>query len=199
MKAVDRDALLYELIPYRLQAVDTLIWAYDRSYDFSPPHSLVVAVDGVAILNGNTSAVFNPMIEAGFIHARCLLEFLGLCAKSGRLAAIERRRPDDVGIEHFATRDGHPLEPVSPARALAAYDGNQGEAERALVAIFQLANKGLAHLSSWGSPTSGYTDKELRIACRGIPALIKNNLYIPLGLEMPPALQALPAAHPTAK
>ena len=152
---------------------------------------MTVLVDGVAVLNGNTNALFNPMIEAGFLHARCLLEFLGLKEKKGRLVAFGKRQADDVGIEDFITAEGQYLNRVSPALALATYDGTADDAERALVAMIRLANKGLAHFSS--SSLSGYTDKELRIACGGIPRLIENNLYSKLGVEMPKPHQFIPS------
>ena len=152
---------------------------------------MTVLVDGVPILNGNTNALLNPMIEAGFLHARCLLEFLGLKEKSGRLVALEKRWPDDVGIEQFTTTEGRHLGRVSPESALSTYEGCADQAERALVAMIRLANKGLAHLSSCDF---GYTDKELRIACGGIPVLFKNNLYTMLGLGMPAPPQFVPSA-----
>lgn len=59
----------------------------------------------------------------------------------------------------------------------------QIEAERSLVAIFELANKGLAHLSN-AFPTH-YTNIDLDIAHKGIRTLLHNNLYAKLGMQIP--------------
>jgi hypothetical protein len=62
------------------------------------------------------------MIEAGFVHARALLEFLWLCTADGNLAQVKRRRRDDIGIETFSNAQG-PLCLVHPDEAVAAYLG----------------------------------------------------------------------------
>jgi hypothetical protein len=62
------------------------------------------------------------MIEAGFVHARALLEFLWLCTADGNLAQVKRRRRDDIGIETFSNAQGL-LCLVHPDEAVAAYLG----------------------------------------------------------------------------
>ena len=141
-------------------------------------------------LRGNVAAIANPMIEVGIIHARALLEFLGLCARNGRLEQIKKRRPDDIAVEHYSTKEV-PLSIVTPSAALSAYQGPAEEAENALVAIFEFANKGLAHLTT--EVLSGkYTDQHLEIACRGIPVLLHNHLYAKLGRNVPSPPSAIP-------
>lgn len=131
------------------------------------------------------------MIEAGMIHARALLEFLGLCVRKGQLAQVASRRAGDVAVEHYSAF-GRQLEMATPGSALAAYPGPRQEAEEALVSILNLANKGLAHITNdVGSKVWG--DHHLDIACRGIPVLVHNHLYAKLGRTAPKA----PAAVPT--
>lgn len=101
------------------------------------------------------------MIEAGFVHARALLEFLGLSTADGNLAQVKRRRRDDIGIETFSNAQG-PLCLVHPDEAVAAYLGPKKDAEAALVSIFELANKGLAHVSG-GSYSQIWTDEHLDV------------------------------------
>ena len=60
---------------------------------------------GERIMEGNLNAFTNPAIEAGLVHSRALLEFLGLCDKNGTLCNIKKRRRGDVGIEHFKNAD----------------------------------------------------------------------------------------------
>ena len=67
---------------------------------------MTLYVDGKQIMEGNLNAFTNPAIEAGLVHCRALLEFLGLCNKNGTLCKIKKRRPSDVGIEHFKNADG---------------------------------------------------------------------------------------------
>lgn len=171
-------------IPYRLQAIRTMWWAYNQLQDLPRPRELQVFVDGRQLLQGNASAVLNPMIEAGFIHARCLLEFLGLGVKRGRLVTIDNRRGDDIAIEQFDV-DGVALEKVTPDAALSAYLGPKDRGERALVAIFELVNKSLAHFSN--AMSDGYNSVDLEIACKGIPVLMQNHLYVKLKMAVPDA------------
>ncbi len=182
--ALTLEEVVNKWIPYRLQAIETLQFAWDW---INEPHSqsqVQVIVDDRIKIQGNVACIANPMIEIGLIHARALLEFLGLCASNGRLEQIRKRRPDDIGVEHFSTRE-YPLSVVSPLSALSAYPGEKNDAESALVAIFEWTNKGLAHLTTGMSDE--YTDQHLDIACRGIPVLLHNHLYAKLGREIPKA------------
>ena len=177
------DDILERWIPYRLQAVETLQFAWLWAAESDEPREVTVHVDGNLKIKGNVAAVANPMIEAGIIHARALLEFMGLCASKGRLAQIIKRRKDDVAIEHYSTAQ-FPLCHVKLEEALAAYAGPAHEAETALLAIFDLANKGHAHLTLC-APSTNYTDDHIDIACRGIPVLLNNHLYAKLGRKIP--------------
>ncbi|WP_456709214.1 MULTISPECIES: hypothetical protein [Bradyrhizobium] len=40
------------------------------------------------VIEGTLRGFTNPCIEAGMMHCRALLEFLGLCDKNGRLGNI---------------------------------------------------------------------------------------------------------------
>ena len=177
------DEVLTQWIPYRLQAIDTLQFAWDLLGESEEPRQVEVIVDGNVKLRGNVAAIANPMIEVGVIHARALLEFLGLSAKGGKLKPIHNRRQDDIAVEQFST-PAIPISIVTPSTALSAYAGPEEEAEKALVAIFEWANKGLAHVTT-GILSGHYTDQHLDIACRGIPALLHNHLYAKLGKEIP--------------
>lgn len=79
-----------------------------------------------------------------------------------------------------------PLSIVKPSDALSAYPGPQEEAEKALVAIFEWANKELAHLTT-GALSDDFTEQHLDIACRGIPVLLHNHFYAKLGKAVPQA------------
>ena len=86
---------------------------------------------------------------------------------------------DDTGIEQFP-----PLARLTVAKALGAYPGPAQEAEAALAYVIYLANKGLAHT------TESFTKHDegsslLDIAFRGVPILVVNSFYVPLGIKPP--------------
>jgi hypothetical protein len=145
---------------------------------------MTMHVDGKQVIEGNLNAFTNPAIEAGLIHCRALLEFLGLCEKKGVLGNRSSRRDDDVGIEHFRDPDGQPLKMVDPEAALKLYGGERDEAEKALLLVIQKTNKGLAHTTLDLLEQPGDVDL-LEIASRGIPTLVINYVYDPLGLPRP--------------
>lgn len=182
---MDPHYVLHRLIPYRLHAIAafTLVLRLRSAWDSARPMQLLI--DGKLVIEGNSNAFTNPVIESGLVHCRALLEFLGLSmSMGGKLQALQRdRKPDDVGIEHFSNAAG-PLPRVSPAQAIARYPGGAADAEAALVAVFYAANKGLAHLTS-SFIESEEQAKLLEIASRGVPTLIVSHLYTPLGLPAP--------------
>ena len=145
---------------------------------------MTLHVDGKQIMDGNLNAFTNPAIEAGVMHGRALLEFLGLCSnKTGTLCNIKKRRPSDVGIEHFKNADGD-LKMVDPETALKRYDGGRAEAEQALLPVFDIANKGVAHVTQ-DLKAHPEQARLLEIASRGIPSLVISHLYTPLGIPAP--------------
>src|ERR1700693_5435792 len=52
--------------------------------------------------------------------------------------------PGRCWYEHFKNAAGH-LKMIDPQAVLKRYGGEQAEAEKALLCVFHLANKGLAH------------------------------------------------------
>jgi hypothetical protein len=98
-------------------------------------------------------------------------------------AAVKKRRKGDIGIEHFRNASG-PLPKVTPDHALNRYAGGRAEAERALLAVFQITNKGIAHITGdlIDNPEHG---RLIEIASRGVPSLVISYLYTPLGLPPP--------------
>lgn len=188
---MDQKIVLERLVPYKLQAISALSIALKYWCAWDSPKSLEIYMDGKLAIEGNTNAWINPVLEAGAIHARGLLEFIGLrVTKDGKLANIRGRMPDDVGIEQFQTNDGASLSLVSPADAIGRYKGPAVDAERALVAVFHLSNKALAHLTYGVVSEERWSTSDLELACSGIPALIESYLYTPLGLPMPEYLHA---------
>lgn len=179
----DQDRLLQELLPYRMQAVATLNLALRLRSQWTDAPPMTIHADGRLLVEGSLNAFTNPAIEAGAIHCRALLEFLGLAEREGALVNRRRRQPGDVGIEHFENDKG-PLPMLAPETALNRYDGGPDEARKALLSVFRLTNKGLAHITQdlEEHPDQG---KWLEVASRGIPSLIISYLYTPLGIPAP--------------
>lgn len=179
---MDQDRVLIEL-PYRMQAIATLNLAINLSAKWGAAPMNLYAGDKL-VVEGNLNAFTNPAIEAGIIHCRALLEFLGLCDKKGKLDNRTGRLPTDIGIEHFNTPAGQPLRMVTPDDAANRYPGPSDEAKNALLTVFQVANKELAHVTEdlRNSPEHA---RLIEIASRGIPVLMVGCFYKPLGLPAP--------------
>jgi hypothetical protein len=178
-----RRRVLDEEMPYRMQAVATLNLALRLRSRWNDAPPMTIYADSKIVIEGNLNAFTNPAIEAGAIHCRALLEFLGLGEKNGALSKRNGRRPTDIGIEHFHNTRG-PLPMLEPEVAVSRYDGGVEEAEKALLSVLHLTNKGLAHITRdlREHPEQG---RWLEIVSRGVPSLIVSYLYTPLGLSAP--------------
>jgi len=175
------------ILPYRLTAVEILGLALRYHLLWETPVPMQIFFDGKLSIEGLSTGFTNPSIEAGIMHCRALLEFIGLGADKAdhtRLSQRMQRRGDDVGIEQFSNAAG-PLPPVTPAQAVGPYGGPPGEAERALARVIHVANKGLAHSTVALVPDADDL-RLIEIASRGIRTLLVNHFYVPLKLQPPP-------------
>ena len=169
------------LLNYRMAAVAIGHLALEHTLAWDEIPSIEIFFDGKQVIEGNATTFTNGAIESAILHCRALLEFLGLGEKNQTTLAErkDRRRGDDVGVEHFGN-----LSRVSIATAVQAYPGPRIDAESSLAYVMYLANKGLAHTTTtFNQHDEGA--KLLEIAFRGVPVLLINNFYIPLGLELP--------------
>jgi hypothetical protein len=185
------DDIINRIIPYRLQAVDAANIAVRLRSSWDAPKSMKIYFDEKLRITGNSNAFTNPVLEAGLIHCRALLDFLGLKADPRDSTKLICRDPkktkkDDVVIEHFSNSNG-PLPMVTPQEAISRYQGGQSEAEAALAGILHTANKGLAHITS-GLVLSATDMSHLEIASGGVWALVVSHFYTPLGLLPPESI-----------
>lgn len=177
------DAELLALLAYRMKAISIghLALRHYMSWDEVP--SMQVFFNGTQVIEGKATGFTNAAIESAIIHCRAILEFLGLQAKKASTTEIAERsarnRADDWGVEKIAG-----LSILTKAKALSAYPGQPSEAEAALALIFHSANKGLAHTTDSFKRHSGDV-RLLEIAFRGIPTLLVNGFYVPLGINPP--------------
>jgi hypothetical protein len=176
---------LEQQIPYRLNAVDMLHLALKmRKAWHRPP--MQIKVNGIVMVEGNLNGFTNPAIEAGILHGRALLEFLGLRSTSqNELVKItdDKRRDSDIGIEKFETASGK-LEIITPEEAVRNHHCDEDNAEAALLAVLRIANKGIAHITDELGQNPFDVDL-LLTASRIIPQLVIRSLYVPLGLPAP--------------
>jgi hypothetical protein len=182
-----RDDILTRVIPHRLEAIATLNLVLRLLGGWDSPKPMKIFFADRLKITGSSSAFTNPVIEAGIIHCRALLEFLGLRVSPSDPRKLASRgakgRTDDWVIEDFSNAAGA-LPLVTPQQAVSRYKGGPAEAETALASVLHTANKGLAHLTAGLSPAA--TDiTALEIASRGVPALVVSYLYTPLGLPAP--------------
>ena len=63
-----------------------------------------IHVNDKLVVEGNLNGFTNPAIEAGLMHCRALLEFLGLYAADRRLGGMKKRRGTDIGQRAFPQR-----------------------------------------------------------------------------------------------
>ncbi|WP_291518678.1 hypothetical protein [Acidovorax sp.] len=170
-------------LDYRSKAIAIGQLALRHAMSWEQVPSMQIRFDDRLVIEGLATGFTNGAIEAAVIHARALLEFLGLKAVKGSATEITereaRKHHDDLGVEQFVSAIK-----LTREAALSAYPGPSAEAESALAAVFYAANKGLAH-------TTGSFDRNssearlLEIAFRGVPVLLFNGFYRPLGLVQP--------------
>src|SRR6266567_9107814 len=98
---VTGNELLSIVIPQRLDAIATLNLVLRLRTKWDSPKPMKIYFADRLQITGSSSAFTNPAIEAGLVHCRALLEFLGLCERDGTLSNRKGRRPDDIGIELF--------------------------------------------------------------------------------------------------
>lgn len=170
---------LRSLLEYRMRSVSIGHVALQHALSWNETPDIDIRFNGVQVIEGKATAFTNAAIEAGIIHSRALLEFLGLKGKSQ--TELQERRgksADDHAIEL------HGLSKVTVHKAVSSYPGPNQEAEAALAYVIYLANKGLAHsTTSFTQHDEGV--KLIEIAFRGVPVLVVNNVYVPLGITPP--------------
>ena len=178
----ERNYILNSVIPSRLGALDALdaaIRIIERK-DPDDAGEFAMFLAGTVVAKGNGYGILNPWREVGLIHGRALLEFLGLWESRGKLVERTGKRwQSDWRITDFG------LPTVKPAQAIGAYQGAPEEAEKALVCVMIYANRSVAHMTD-PLDANVYSTNEVRIACRGIRALVEGFLYVPLNLDCPP-------------
>lgn len=176
-----KDEFVNIVLPYRMKAIDVFRVALKLELSFEKPKSMKMYFDEKLTITGLSTAWTNPVIESGIMHCRACLEFLGLREDSKNPLKLKNRpnkRSDDYGVEDWG------LNLITPEQAVKPYGGPSNEAEKALASVIHCANKGVAHTTAAQMVID--EDRHLyEIAARGVPTLLINHFYVPLGIQPP--------------
>lgn len=177
-----------KLIPYRMRSVGTLTMALNYKIKFAKRAvPMKVYFDNELSIEGNSNLFINAALEAGLIHSRALLDFMGLRINPNTPTRLKRRKksqhPDDVVIENFVYK-GSPLPRVSVRDVVEKYSALTAEVENHLALLISTTNKRLVH-----STTIGIEDpvqlQKLAIASEIVPLIVIEYFYKRLGLRAP--------------
>ena len=182
----EHQRLIDKIMPYRMQSASILNLALRYAIQLDAPKPMEVYFDGKLYIEGLSTGFTNSAIEAGIVHCRSILEFLGIkgnASNSSKLAIRNGKRKDDLAIEDFSGPNGL-LSKITIQEAVSPYQGDTDEAEAALSRLIHVANKGIAHFTL--GPIEDPEDiRLLEIASRGVPTLAVNYFYTRMGLPAP--------------
>lgn len=183
---MDQEDYLTRLLPHRLNALAIAALMLEFVVKWEEPKPMEILVNGTAQFEGTTAMFSNPIVEVGVLHARTLLEFIGLKVWSRELVQMNpsRRDKDDAGIEMIVGPNGS-LRMVTPEEVGAAHPCDPESAREALVQVVLAAHKGLAHASKtyFSDPLA---PEQMGFALQLTQKLVERHVYVPLGRDRPP-------------
>lgn len=146
---MDSEDYLARLLPHRLDALAIAVLMLKFRLKWEEPKPMQIIVDGQLQFEGQTTMFTNPALEVGVLHARALLEFIGLKVSAGQLVQLlpNSRQRDDAAIEKLVSPTGM-LPLVTPEQAGEIYPPDSDTAIRVLAGVIVAAHKGLAHSSA---------------------------------------------------
>ena len=177
-----------KIIPYRMRAVATLTMALACKIEWGGhPKPMKIFFDDQLAIEGNSNLFINAALEAGLIHARALLDFMGLRIHPKNPNRLKQRKkvqhPDDIVIENYGT-GGRALPRVTVREVVSRYASLSDDVEKSLATLISTTNKRLVH-----STSIGLEDRDqLRMLKDGseiVPAIVTDFFYRRLGLPAP--------------
>lgn len=175
--------ILDEWLQLRIEAIQSMLWVLDSSDKYGGKVPIQVQIGNGPTIHSTMPFISNPILAAGYVHARAILEFIGISAKNGKLMQIRGRRETDVAIEHYSI-DGVYLQKVTLDEVYSAINMPKTIAEWALVAIIESANKFYAHVTK-GEVLVMAMDHQVRVALDGILVLLHNHLFVKMKNQEP--------------
>lgn len=182
-RALSLDEILNEWLQMRIQAIHSMLWILDLSDQFGDDASIQVRIKAGPTIESTLPFLSSPIIAAGYVHSRAVLEFLGITTKDGKLVRVGSRHKTDVAIEHYSI-DGVFLQMVSLDDVYAAINMPTSIAEWALVTIVESANKFYAHVTK-GEVLTMAMQHQVKLALDGILILLNNHLFAKLNRSEP--------------
>lgn len=181
------DYIYREVNPYKLNVVHQLKRALHRHMkwvDEGLRPSIEIKFDGKTSIAGNSNAYINPLMESGILHIRSVLEFAGLKRdKLGRLTLVEKRYPDDVGVEILEI-NRKKLEMIDINKLQMEIGDKADLVLDSLSFVMWLANKFVAHFTTIINHDRETLYKML-VASQATPLIIANHVYVAQGLQVP--------------
>lgn len=146
-KTLSLEEVVSSWLPRRIHAVNNAAWAMGIQSKTSGAEELRMSIDDTLHFTCYAGNFILPIIEIGLVHARALLEFIGLKAKDGKLHQVKNRLQSDIAIEHYEA-NGQRLSMVSPAEICEFINMPAPVVEWSLVWIIEETNKSLAHITT---------------------------------------------------
>lgn len=169
---------LYKVLPYRLYAIGAFEMALNLVAEYPKDARLECRFDEKVKIIGSSTTITNPTIEMGIIHARVLLEFLGLKARTEKSLISVSPRNSDISIESFG------LTKLTVEQALSLCGGDKSSVEEAIAKTLTLANKLVAH-STFVLQLENDSIGNHLTTCMAIRMFFAKFFYKELGEEMP--------------
>ena len=164
------------IVPKHLKAIAAgqAAIGWDQEYDpFITKIWLQVHGSEHGLFDGDLVDITEPIIFQANVSCRLLLAFLGIGitgATPPMLCPIGRRRPSDIGIEHYRKHDDSPLEKLDLPRLSEKYGDNVLSSWASVIAI---VNKRLSHLTDDSSAREEEADKAMATTFSTVPDLVR--------------------------
>jgi hypothetical protein len=169
------DEIFSTWLPLRMQALNDAAWALELQTRTFGSEEISLSIGSNLNYKGYAGNFLQPIYQVGFVHARALLEFIGLQGKNGQLTAVKKRRSGDIAIENYSA-NGSPLEKVSPEEICAFINMPDQVVEWALVNIIEITNKSLAHVTT-GEILTMAMHGQIWCALAELPQVIETFFY----------------------
>ncbi len=167
------------MMPRRLAAMGEFEMALSLVKESPESAKLECYFDGKLKIEGRSSIITSSMIEMGIVHARVLMEFLGVRARNvDNLVQISGTRTSDINIESFG------IPKLTVEQVLSPCSGEKKIVERNFSKLLIAANKLIAHSTDTIKIDNDSIDGYFMVS-QAIPVLFDIYFYKKLGLEMP--------------
>ena len=177
--------LRHTIIPFHVRGVVAGLSALDLAVKHDLFAPVEIHIEGVSpeVQHETLLSYAQPIWCMGAIHARFLLEFVGLKSKgtpsSLQTITDKERRSGDIGIECFQRADGTFLQRIDPS--IVDHGPDPEVVRRAWIGTCDFAGQRLAHATDDYKLQNGDVTAMLRRTFETIPGLISHCFHNQLG------------------